>query len=86
MKKVFLSVVFFIQFIFLKLIFMWTNAVEYIIIKLQNWAITKGNQIQQRATKLLMEGDRKKEVDSFVKSMQRQAKITGARPKKDLDK
>jgi len=74
----------FIQFFFFKIIIVWSKAVQYSICCLWQWAARKHDQILEKSSKLLVESEREQEVDSFVKSMQRQAKITGARPKKDI--
>jgi hypothetical protein len=63
---------------------MWARSVQYAIGKLWQWADTNYKRLEEIEEKLFVEELRKEDVDFFVKSMQRQAKITGARPKKDM--
>lgn len=82
MNNLFTNFKLFIQFSFFKIVIMWARAVQYSIGCLWQWADNHHKELQDRATKLLIEEEHKNDVDDFVKSMQRQAKITGSRPKK----
>jgi len=84
MNKAFTNFKLFLQFSFFKIVILWAKSVQYAIGELWKWAAERHNKILEQASKLLITSEREQEVDSFVKSMQRQAKITGARPKKYL--
>jgi len=84
MNKAFINFKLFIQFFFFKIVIMWARSVQYAIGKLWQWADTNYKRLEEIEEKLFVEELRKEDVDFFVKSMQRQAKITGARPKKDM--
>jgi hypothetical protein len=74
----------FIQLFFFKIVILWSKSVQYAIGCLWQWASKKKDKLDGEASKLLLEEIQKEEINDFVKSMQRQAKITGARPKKEL--
>ena len=76
----------FIQFSFFKIVILWAKSVQYAIGELWCWADNKHKDLQDRVSQSLIEDLQKQEINDFVKSMQRQAKITGSRPNKKLDK
>ena len=84
MNKLFNTFKLFIQFFFFKIIAMWARSVQYAVGCLWQWAAERHNKILEESSKILVESERGQEVDSFIKSMQRQAKVIGSRPKKDL--
>jgi len=84
MNKVFTNFKLFIQFSFFKIVILWAKAVQYAIGELWQWADTKEKEVQKVAAKFLIEEDQQNEIDDFVKNMQRQAKVIGSRPKKDI--
>jgi hypothetical protein len=84
MNKQLINFKLFIQFSFFKIVILWAKAVQYAIGELWQWADKKQIQLQDDAAKLLVEDMQKEEINDFVKSMQRQAKVIGSRPKKDL--
>jgi uncharacterized circularly permuted ATP-grasp superfamily protein len=83
MNKAFTNFKLFIQFSFFKIVILWAKSVQYTIGELWCWAAERHNKILEQASKLLIKSEQEQEINNFVKSMQRQAKITGARPKKD---
>jgi hypothetical protein len=74
----------FIQFSFFKIVIIWAKAVQYTIGELWCWADVKHKELQDKVSQSLIEEEQENEINDFVKSMQRQAKITGSRPKKDI--
>jgi len=86
MKKAFTNFKLFIQFSFFKIVIIWAKAVQYAIGELWCWADKNQTQLQEIVSKSLIEEDQKNDINDFVKSMQRQAKVIGSRPKKDNEK
>jgi hypothetical protein len=84
MNKVFTNFKLFIQFSFFKIVILWSKSVQYAIGELWCWADEKHKQLQDKVSQSLVEEVQKEEIDDFVKNMQRQAKVIGSRPKKDL--
>lgn len=74
----------FIQFSFFKIVILWAKSVQYAIGELWQWADKHYKELQDKVAQSLIEEEQKNEINDFVKSMQRQAKITGARPKKEI--
>lgn len=62
---------------------MWATAILNPINSLVLWAASGHNRILSSAQKLLLQEEHKKDVDMFIKKMQREAKIIGLRPNKD---
>ena len=75
----------FIQFSFFKIVILWAKSVQYAIGCLWQWAAEHHKQMQDDIAQSLIEEGRRRNIDSFIKSMQRQAKITGARSQKNFD-
>jgi len=84
MSKRFINFKLFIQFSFFKIVILWAKAVQYTIGELWCWADKHNKELQDKVSLSLIEEDQKNEIDSFVKSMQRQAKVIGSRPKKEI--
>jgi hypothetical protein len=83
MSKLFTSIKLATQFFFFRIIAMWAKSVQYAVGCLWQWAAERHNKILEQSSKLLVESERGQEINDFVKSMQRQAKVIGVRPKKD---
>jgi hypothetical protein len=84
MNKAFINFKLFIQFSFFKIVILWSKSVQYAIGELWCWADNKHKELQEIASKSLIEEEQQNEINDFVKSMQRQAKVIGSRPKKDI--
>lgn len=84
MNKAFTNFKLFIQFSFFKIVILWAKAVQYAIGELWCWASKNKDRLDGEASKLLLDEMQKNEINDFVKSMQRQAKVIGSRPKKDI--
>jgi hypothetical protein len=82
MIKAFINIKLAVQFFFFKIIAMWAKSVQYAIGCLWQWADTKHKELQDELSQSLIEEEQKNYINDFVKSMQRQAKVIGVRPKK----
>lgn len=82
MNKIFINITWFVQFFFFKIIILWAKSVQYAVGELWQWADRNYKRLEEEAVQSLVKEVQKEQINDFVKSMQRQAKVIGARPKK----
>lgn len=83
MKNLLINFKLFLQLYFFKMVILWAKSVQYTIGELWQWADTHYKELQDKVSLSLIEEEQKNEINDFVKSMQRQAKVIGSRPNRD---